>query len=118
MGWGWGGVLRWNSPFVHCEDLSLGLVVTSPPGEENGAEHGRCRVKVDPERQQIRLSINDPRDCVSGQLIYSEGARDCLHPGKNGQLDSCGDVSSVGARISGALHLHTQRQQGPEEGIF
>lgn len=36
--WGAGFLLR-NNPFVHCEDLSLGLAVTSRPGEENGAEH-------------------------------------------------------------------------------
>lgn len=36
--WGGGFLLR-NNASVHCEDLSLGLAVTSRPGEENGAEH-------------------------------------------------------------------------------
>lgn len=45
-------------------------------------ERSTARSMVDPERQQIRLTKNDPRDCVNRQIIYSEGARDFCTVGR------------------------------------
>lgn len=54
-------------------------------------------------------------DCVREPAsLFGEGKGE-FYPRKYGRLGQCGGISLVGAKTSRALHLHAQRQRGPEE---
>lgn len=77
--WGGGFLLRNNPLYTVKICLSVWL---SLAGLGRKMERSTARSMVDPERQQIRLTKNDPRDCVNRQIIYSEGARDICTIGR------------------------------------